>query len=139
MEKRSPLSHEPKMTELDDEYHTSRRKKKVPGPKGTKRRFPSSPEKMSFKRTTTESSAQDIEGEDEDDYFLNPAIDAPPLSTDLGASKSSKRLPTEEERAAELKHQPMAYLAAIVLECAKTVEKIAAASGNLKDTHKQFL
>ena len=49
-------------------------------------------------------------------------------------SRSAKRLPTDEERMAELRHAPSANLAA-KLEVADDLERIAVTSGNLKGTY----
>ena len=46
--------------------------------------------------------------------------------------KRTKRLPTDVERQAELRHEPSAVLAANVLEAAASIEQMAATAKNLK-------
>lgn len=76
-------------------------------------------------------------GDDEDEYFMDSEVDAPP------PSKRSKSLPTDEERAVEFRDVTNVNLTAIILQCAKTmetlVEKLAATSSHLKETHKRYL
>ena len=55
------------------------------------------------------------------------------------AKKTTKRLPTDVERRAELRHQPSAVLAANILEVAASIERVAATSGNLKGTYVRRL
>ena len=72
----------------------------------------SPPEEANSKRWTAPNPAdlyKDSDEDEEDDYFLNPAVNSP-LS-----SKEAKRLPTDEERAAELKHLSTTNLAAMIL------------------------
>ena len=51
-------------------------------------------------------------------------------------SSSAKKLPTDEERMADLRHAPSANLTAYLLEVADDLERITATSGILKDTYK---
>lgn len=96
------LSHQ-----TNDEYQIPRGKCKSSGHKEIRRWRTNLTEEV-----FTESSAQNIE-EDEDDYFLYPAVDAPP------PYMCSKRLGTNEEKGAKLKDLPTANIAAPALECVK--------------------
>lgn len=121
-------------TESDGSYQTPRGKKVATSLLARKRARPSpTMESNSKRRTTSDGRTNSDVEEEEEAYFLNPEVEAPP------PSKGAKRLPTDEERAANLRHLPTANLAAMILENAKTVEKVASASGNLKGTYKRFL
>ena len=50
-------------------------------------------------------------------------------------ARSSKRLPTEQERLAELRHAPAASLAVNIMDVADSLEQIAATASNLKGTY----
>ena len=54
-------------------------------------------------------------------------------------AKASKRLPTEEERLAELRQAPTANLAVNILEVADSIEQMASTSNNLKGTYVRRL
>ena len=54
-------------------------------------------------------------------------------------SKASKRLPSVDERLAVIRNTPSAILADSILEVADSLERVAATSGNLKDTYVRRL
>ena len=105
-------------TESEDDFQTPRRKKTAPALRSKKRGRPSPLEEANGKRRPAPNPADLYKCSDEDekdDYFLNPAVNAPP------SSKGAKRLSIDEERAAELRHLPTANLAAMI--CTQTVKK----------------
>lgn len=54
-------------------------------------------------------------------------------------TRASKKLPTEEERIAELRHAPSANLAVNILEVADSLEQMASTANNLKGTYVRRL
>ena len=86
------------------------------------------------KRTipSTTPSASDVEmcsGSDKDGRQSSGKPRAP------HPSKASKKLPTDEERLAEIRHVPTANLAVNILEVADSIEQMAATAGNLNPLH----
>lgn len=65
--------------------------------------------------------------------ILDPKVDPP------RPSKSTKPLPTDKERAIELRRLSPDNLSRMIADCSRVAEKVAAASSNLKGIHKRYL
>ena len=99
-----------------------------------------SPRKPTTKRrrrapsTTTPSDSDAMVGNNESDGWLSdegPKEPPPP--------KANKRLPTDEERLAEMRHEPSAVLASNILEVAASIEQMVSTARNLKGTYVRRL
>ena len=81
--------------------------------------------------TPSGSEAPPVTDNENDDQKKDNELKAPP------PSKASKRLPTDEERLAAVRHAPSASLAVNIMEVADSIEQMAAS--NLKGTYVRRL
>ena len=79
--------------------------------------------------TTSSASEATMCSNNEKGGRRNNKPQAPP------SARTTKRLPTEEERLAELRHAPTANLAVNILKIADSIEQMAATASNLKGTY----
>ena len=97
------------------------------------RRTNSKRRKRTISSTTPSSSDVTISDNETDGRRTSTRPRAPPLT------RASKRLPTEEERLAELRHAPSASLAVNILEVADSLEQMASTANNFKGTYVRRL